>query len=183
MTAGPDLTTDLSALVLTLEDDLRDRLQADPETLAAWRAEHRDAVTADRTAASWVAWRDDRITQVAVAWILVTVFARFCEDNALIRPVWLAGPGSRRQEAIDAQYAYFRAHPEDTDREWLTEIVRYLAGVRATAPLVAEHSALASVGAVGCDGHPHHRLLARHRRRGPPGPRPERPGAVDPVPR
>ena len=89
-----------------------------------------------------MAWRDDRITQVAVAWILVTVFARFCEDNALIWPVWLAGPGSRRQEAIDAQYAYFRAHPEDTDREWLTEIVRYLAGVRATAPLVAEHSAL-----------------------------------------
>ena len=142
MTAGPDLTTDLSALVLTLEDDLRTRLQGDPESLAAWRTEHHEAITAERTAASWVAWRDDRITQVAVAWILVTVFARFCEDNALLRPVWLAGPGSRRQEAIDAQYAYFRAHPEDTDREWLSEIVRYLEGVRATAPLVAEHSAL-----------------------------------------
>ena len=45
----------------------------------------------ERTAASWVTWRDDRVTQAAVAWVLASVFIRFCEDNALVKPVWIAG--------------------------------------------------------------------------------------------
>ena len=73
----------------------------------------------ERTAASWLQWRDDRITQAAVAWVLTTVFIRFCEDNGLLTPAWITGPGSRRQEALDAQQEFFRGHPEDTGREWL----------------------------------------------------------------
>ena len=142
MTATAGLTSDLQKQVLLLEDDLRVRLQADPERLADWRAEHVEAVTRERTASSWVEWRDDRVTQVAVAWVLTTVFVRFCEDNGLIKPVWIAGPAARRQEALDAQLAFFRAHPEDTDREWLKESVDYLAGMPSTATLVDSHSAL-----------------------------------------
>ena len=81
----------------------------------------------ERTAASWVVWRDNRVTQAAVAWVLASVFIRFCEDNALVKPVWIAGPESRRQEALDAQLAFFRAHPEDTDREWLQAAIDHLA--------------------------------------------------------
>ena len=108
MTATPALTTDLQRQVLLLEDDLRARVAADAELEAGWKQEHQRAVDKERTAASWVAWRDDRVTQAAVAWVLTSVFIRFCEDNALVGPVWIAGPGHRRQEALDAQLAFFR---------------------------------------------------------------------------
>ena len=119
MTVTPALTADLQRQVLGLEDDLRARVAADPDLEGRWKQEHQRAVDKDRTAASWVTWRDDRVTQAAVAWVLTSVFIRFCEDNALVKPVWITGPEGRRQEALDAQLAFFREHPEDTDREWL----------------------------------------------------------------
>jgi hypothetical protein len=142
MTVSSQLTADLRKLVLRLEDDLRERLAQDDENLSRWRAEHRGALDAQRTSSAWQAWRDDKITQAAVAWILTTVFVRFAEDNALVRPVWISGPGARRQEALDAQIVFFRAHPELTDREWLLEPVEYLKKLPATADLVGEHSPL-----------------------------------------
>src|SRR5690625_4754630 len=126
MTATESLTADLKAQVLFLEDDLRERLAADADREAKWRAEHREAISAGRTATAWQAFRDDRITQVAVAWVLTTVFLRFCEDNGLVEPVWIAGPAHRRQEAADAQLEYFRTNPEHTDREWLLQGIEHL---------------------------------------------------------
>jgi hypothetical protein len=142
MTATAALTTDLQRQVLALEDDLRARLAADPGREKDWKDEHAEAKQSDRTAAEWLAWRDDRITQAAVAWVLTTVFTRFCEDNELLAPVWISGPAPRRQEALDAQKAFFRAHPEDTDREWLLDAVAYLGRLPATRGLVESHSAL-----------------------------------------
>jgi hypothetical protein len=142
MTATSALTTDLQRQVLLLEDDLRARVAADAELEGRWKQEHQRARDKERTAASWIAWRDDRITQAAVAWVLTSVFIRFCEDNALVTPVWIAGPEDRRQEALDAQLAFFRAHPEDTDREWLQAAMDHLAGLPATKALVDSHSAL-----------------------------------------
>src|SRR5262245_35610607 len=86
MTATAALTTDLQRQVLKLEQDLQARLAADPELEGRWKREHQRAVQKERTAAPWVTWRDDRINQSAVAWVLITVFIRFCEDNALLRP-------------------------------------------------------------------------------------------------
>ena len=149
MTATPALTTDLQRQVLLLEDDLRARVAADADLEGRWKQEHQRAVTKERTAASWVAWRDDRVTQAAVAWVLTSVFIRFCEDNALVEPVWIAGPELRRQEALDAQLVFFRAHPEDTDREWLRSAIDYLAGLPATRALVGAHSALHLVSPSG----------------------------------
>lgn len=149
MTATPALTTDLQRQVLILEDDLRTRVAADAELAGRWKTEHQGALDKDRTAASWVAWRDDRITQAAVAWVLTTVFIRFCEDNALVTPVWIAGPEKRRQEALDAQLAFFRAHPEETDREWLMQAVGHLARLPATRALVDPRSALHLVSPSG----------------------------------
>ena len=149
MTATPALTADLQKQVLILEDDLRARLAADPTREGEWKQEHQRATDKDRTAANWVTWRDDRITQAAVAWVLTTVFIRFCEDNALLRPVWITGPGLRRQEALDAQLAFFRQHPDDTDREWLMDAVNYLSRLPATRALVERHSALYLVSPSG----------------------------------
>jgi hypothetical protein len=149
MTATPALTSDLQRQVLILEDDLRQRLADDPEREAQWKQEHQRALDKERSAASWLTWRDDRITQAAVSWVLTTVFIRFCEDNALVRPVWITGPGGRRQEALDAQLAYFREHPEDTDREWLLDAIGYLRGLSATRALVDDHAALHLVAPSG----------------------------------
>ena len=149
MTATPALTTDLQRQVLLLEDDLRDRVAADPELEGDWKREHQRALDKERTAASWVAWRDDRVTQAAVAWVLTSVFIRFCEDNALVGPVWIAGPEHRRQEALDAQLAFFRTHPEDTDREWLQAAIDHLAALPATTGLVDTRSALKYVAPSG----------------------------------
>ena len=142
MTATPALTTDLQRQVLLLEDDLRARVVANPKLEGDWKREHQRALDKERTAASWVAWRDDRVTQAAVAWVLTSVFIRFCEDNALVGPVWIAGPDHRRQEALDAQLAFFRTHPEDTDREWLQAAIDHLAKLPATTGLVDTRSAL-----------------------------------------
>jgi hypothetical protein len=149
VTATAALTTDLQKQVLTLEDDLRKRLAADPELEGHWKREHHRAEQTQRTAAPWVTWRDDRITQAAVAWVLTTVFIRFCEDNSLLRPVWITGPSVRRQEALDAQLAYFRQHPEHTDREWLQDAIGYLERLPATRALVDSHSALHLVSPSG----------------------------------
>lgn len=149
MAVSSTLTDELKKVVLSLEDDLRERVQSQPDALAAWQEEHRAALARERTAMSWQAWRDDRVTQAAVAWALTTVFIRFCEDNRLLKPVWFAGPPERRQEALDAELAYFRANPEHTDREWILTAVEHLRQVRATADLVESHSPLWTVSPSG----------------------------------
>ena len=103
--------------------------RSQPRPGGRWKQEYQRALDKERTAASWVAWRDDRVTQTAVAWVLTCVFLRFCEDNGLVAPVWIAGPENRRQERSTPELAFFRAHPEDTDREWLQSAIDYLAGL------------------------------------------------------
>ncbi|MFG3685441.1 BREX-2 system adenine-specific DNA-methyltransferase PglX [Micromonospora sp. NPDC047740] len=149
MAVSTGLTAALKKVVLDLEDDLRDRVTSQPDVLARWKQEHKAAESRERTAMSWQEWRDDRVTQAAVAWVLTTVFVRFCEDNRLLKPVWIAGPADRRQEALDAELAYFRAHPEDTDREWVLQAVEYLRSTKATRDLVESHSPLWTVSPSG----------------------------------
>jgi hypothetical protein len=149
------LTAALKKVVLDLEGDLRQRVESPEPVLRdegvreTWTREHQAAVSRERTAMSWQQWRDDRITQAAVAWVLMTVFVRFCEDNRLLKPVWISGPADRRQEALDAELAFGRENPESTDREWLFEAVRYLRKTKATADLVEPHSALWTVSPSG----------------------------------
>jgi len=149
MTATPALTTALQQQVRALVEDLRKRVDENLELRAQWQQEHRRANEKERTAASWVEWRDDRIDQVTVAWVLASVFIRFCEDNALVKPVWITGPGKRRQEALDAQREFFQKHPESTDREWLMDAIDYLGSLPATKALVDAHSALRWVSPSG----------------------------------
>lgn len=142
MTAAPELTAELRKLVLEVEEDLRERLAGDPENLSQWQGEHEQALKAERTSSSWEAWRDDRVTQSAVAWVLTTVFVRFCEDNALISRVWITGTGGKRQEALDAELDYFRRNPEHTYRDWTLQAVEHLKAMPATHELVESHSPL-----------------------------------------
>jgi hypothetical protein len=146
MTAAPTLTAELRAEVLRLEDDLRRRVAGQPDVERRWRAEHDAARAASRTAASWQAWSDERVTQAAVAWVLTTVFVRFCEDNRLVSPVWVAGASDRRGEATEAQAEYLReearTNPDVTDRDWLLQAVQHLQSLPATRDLVDRSSAM-----------------------------------------
>lgn len=146
MTASDTLTAELRAEMSWLESDLRNRVTAQPAVDHAWQAEYQLALDAERTTESWEEWADDRVTQAAVAWVLVTVFIRFAEDNQLVKPVWISGPQSRRDEAFAAQAQFLRetarTNPDVTDREWLQAAVAYLRELPATRALVDETSAL-----------------------------------------
>ncbi|KES07817.1 DNA methylase [Streptomyces toyocaensis] len=120
--AGVDpaaLLKDLKRQVAALEDDLRARTESVDEIRDRLEAEYRHAREARRTAATYGAWRDERVTQSAAAWVLACVFVRFCEDNGLIDEPFIAGPGERLAEAEARHEAYFREHPTKNNRDWL----------------------------------------------------------------
>ncbi|MFD0141384.1 MULTISPECIES: BREX-2 system adenine-specific DNA-methyltransferase PglX [unclassified Streptomyces] len=122
------LLKDLRKQVTALEDDLRARTDSEDEFRVALEREYAAAREAQRTAATYGAWRDERVTQAAAAWVLATVFVRFCEDNELITDPYIAGPGERLADAEDRQAAFFRERPELNDRDWLVAGFEALAG-------------------------------------------------------
>ncbi|TDQ53762.1 BREX-2 system adenine-specific DNA-methyltransferase PglX [Actinorugispora endophytica] len=131
------LLKDLRKQVAVLEGDLRERSE-DPQAVnehtgktfeEELKVEYHRAFQAERTAATYGAWRDDRVTQAAVAWVLATVFVRFCEDNLLLEQPFITGPRDESnrydiaQELKDDWVLQERKRnpdaPERTDRDWL----------------------------------------------------------------
>lgn len=114
------LLDDLKQQVKAVEADLGKQVKALGEVGARLRAEYDRARKLGRTAATWNAWLDERVTQVAVAWVLGTVFVRFCEDNRLIPEPYLTGPDGDRRELAEARYdAYVESDDDPTYRGWL----------------------------------------------------------------
>lgn len=87
-----ELTRDLRPITSLLEDDLR--------------AAHDDM-------------SPETITQAAIAWVLITVFIRFCEDNGLIDAPALSGPPDRLTLARERQVSFLSLYPDRTDRDWI----------------------------------------------------------------
>jgi hypothetical protein len=112
------LQADLKGQVQALERDLR-RCAATPASAAALNAAWQDAKRSMRTADPYAVWLEDQVTLSAVAWVLATVFIRFCEDNRLIEVPTLAGPAGQLQFAVDRQATYLRRHPDFGDRDWI----------------------------------------------------------------
>ncbi|GLW09623.1 DNA methylase [Microtetraspora sp. NBRC 13810] len=114
------LLADLKQQVKAVEADLAKQVKALPEVEARLRAEYDQARKLGRTAATRTSWLDERVTQVAVAWVLGTVFMRFCEDNRLIPEPYLTAPGAERRDLAQARYeAYVEEDPDPTYRGWL----------------------------------------------------------------
>ncbi len=114
------LLDDLKQQVKAVEADLGKQVKALGEVGARLRAEYDQARKLGRTAATWTSWLDERVTQVAVAWVLGTVFVRFCEDNRLIPEPYLTGPDGDRRELAEARYdAYVESDDDPTYRGWL----------------------------------------------------------------
>ncbi|MEW2378827.1 BREX-2 system adenine-specific DNA-methyltransferase PglX [Micromonospora sp. NPDC047812] len=125
------LLSDLQKQVKNLEKDLREQAESVEEVRLRLRGEYDHAFKVGRTAATWAAWRDERVTQVAVAWVLGTVFVRFCEDNGLLPDPYLAGPGDRLVLAEEAEAQFFRDQPDKTLRDWLHEGFDAIASTQA----------------------------------------------------
>jgi hypothetical protein len=118
------LLKDLKRLLKTLEADVRERLDDNPEVRASLEQEWQDARAAGRTARTLEDWLDEETTQAAVHWILGVVFLRFIEDNGLVERPWLSGPAERLALARDRYEAFFREHPTLSDREYLQSCFR-----------------------------------------------------------
>ncbi|MFL0177488.1 BREX-2 system adenine-specific DNA-methyltransferase PglX [Mycobacterium sp. SMC-13] len=154
--AANDLVAALRRQVLALEADLKVRVDGDdhdlrqPGVFDTWRHDYDTAFAAKRTAWTWLEWRNDRVTQTAVGWVLLTVFARYCEDHALVSPRWIGGADAdQRAQALDARRDYFQQHPEHTDREWLGQIIEHFGKFDATKALVDAHAPLHLVSPSG----------------------------------
>ncbi|MFG2835950.1 BREX-2 system adenine-specific DNA-methyltransferase PglX [Streptomyces zaomyceticus] len=114
------LLNDLKQQVKAVETDLGKQVKAVTEVGTRLRAEYDQARKLGRTAATWNSWLDERITQVAVAWVLGTVFVRFCEDNELIPEPYLTAPDPDRRDLALARYEEYVAKDADpTFRGWL----------------------------------------------------------------
>ncbi|BBZ54538.1 MULTISPECIES: BREX-2 system adenine-specific DNA-methyltransferase PglX [Mycobacteriaceae] len=154
--APADLVAALRKQVLMLEADFKVRVDGDDPHLRedgvyeAWKRDYDIAFAAKRTAWTWLEWRNDRITQAAVGWVLLTAFARYCEDNALVSPRWIGGADAdQRAHALDARRAYFQENPEHTDRDWLRQIIEHFGKFDATMALVDKYAPLHLVAPSG----------------------------------
>jgi hypothetical protein len=139
MLSRPRLLADLQRQLAALEFDLRSRT-ADPGVDGQLRSEWESARIASRTGASYVAWRDEKLAQIGAAWLLSTVFLRFCEDNGLIDAPYLAGPGERLAVAVERQQEFFQRNPHLTDRDWIEAGVKDMSNASPAVARLFDHT-------------------------------------------
>ncbi len=148
------LLSDLQSVLRQLEADLIQRsTSSDVPEVGSWlQAEFAKASKAKRTAQNFTDWLDDYATQVAAAWVLSCVFARFLEDNELYETPMISGPvghgkpgsdgnqtshashdsqsqssaSNRLQRAKDERELYFQRHPAHSDRDYLLHVFQTL---------------------------------------------------------
>lgn len=136
------LLKDLQPLVTKLEDDLRTRISGDVALKNLLQADYDAARKANRTAQTLAVFTDEHVTQIAVAWILATVFVRFVEDNELCGEPWLSGPGKRLAQARDRYAQWLPHHKSLTEREYLLHVFTELGKLPGLAPLLGPKNTL-----------------------------------------
>ena len=138
----PALLSDLQKLLQRLEADLLQRSESAevPEVGQRLREEYERAKKAQRTAQNYEDWRSDAITQAAAAWVLSCVFVRFLEDNRLIDPPKIAGPGKRLQQARDEWELYLGKAKQPNERDYLLSVFDELARLPGTKEVFGPHN-------------------------------------------
>jgi len=136
------LLSDLQKLLQRLEADLLQRSESVevPEVGQRLREEYERAKKAQRTAQNYEDWRSDTITQAAAAWVLSCVFVRFLEDNRLIDPPKIAGPGKRLQQARDEWELYLGKAKQPNERDYLLSVFDELARLPGTKEVFGPHN-------------------------------------------
>jgi hypothetical protein len=138
MIDSPFLLSTLKGQLTDLLADLHRQVDTVPEIDERLRREYQRAFDAERTGWTFTEWAEDRLTQVAVGWLLGCVFVRYCEDNALIDDPMIGGTGNAATLARAAQQDYFRAHPTDSDREYLQHVFRKAAQLQGLDGVLGE---------------------------------------------
>jgi len=134
---APSLLKELQAQVKAITNDLRARSeQQDDPWARQLRAEYEQARARNRTGLTWSEWRDGEVDLAAVAWVLATVFVRFCEDNGLIDGPWITGEGPRHAQALDNETEFYRQDPTRNARDWLRAGFASLADLPAGRDLI-----------------------------------------------
>ncbi len=140
----------LIQLALDLQKDLRDRCDREPKVNAPLDTEYQEARAANRTLEHFQTWRESYLNQVAVAWVLASLFVRYLEEHQFIEEVWLAGEGDRARAAREHHNSFFRQHPELSDREYFHHVFDNLAKLPGCAELFdRDHNPLWKVGLSG----------------------------------
>lgn len=136
------LLTALQSLLVRVEADLLQRSESAemPEVGQRLRAEYERARGAQRTAQNYEDWRSDAITQAAAAWVLSCVFVRFLEDNQLIDPPKIAGPGRRLQQARDEWELYLSQAKQPNERDYLLTVFDELARLPGAKDVFGKHN-------------------------------------------
>ncbi len=140
------------SLVADLQDGLIDRSKQDDSVDGKLRALWKETKEKDRTADSYTAWREQHTEQVAVAWVLTTIFVRYLEDNGLIADIRIAGEGDAEAEVEDHWRYYFSENPTDSEADYLLSIFRKLAGLPAGELFGPERNALYQMSISGDAG-------------------------------
>ena len=118
------LLKDLQAQVTRLQDALRTECDRFPASDGPLKERYTQAQAGKRTSLTYKAWREEELTQIAVGWVLATVFVRFLEDNGLVETLYLAGPdadGLRRSG--DERVLFFNHHPQASDLDYLRHVL------------------------------------------------------------
>src|SRR5262245_48210992 len=88
----------------------------------AWEDEQK----AGQTGLGFDPWRRERVTQLAVAWILSVVFVRTLEDRGYIHPRVAGASGDALRAAEDREALYLQVAPFLGPREYLLAVFREL---------------------------------------------------------
>lgn len=116
----------LQPALKALEKDLLARAKSGPveEGLkAAWTEEQK----AGQTGLGFDPWRRERVTQLAVAWILSVVFVRTLEDRGYVDPRVSGATGEALRAAEDREALFLQVAPFLGPREYLLAVFRELA--------------------------------------------------------
>ncbi len=144
------LKSGLERLRSQLEKDILERSEDEPSISEDLHRRYAAAKAAKRTGLAFELWRENEITQAAVAWLLGCVFVRFLEDNELIEQPWISGPGERLAHAKDHNLATYRAGLHQTDRDYLLLCFEEIAHLPCVAGLFdKEHNPLYRLSPTG----------------------------------
>src|SRR4051794_7434667 len=121
-----NLPKQLQPALKALEKDLLARAKAvrvEAGLKAAWEDEQK----AGQTGFGFDPWRRERVTQLAVAWILSVVFVRTLEDRGYVDPRVAGATGDALRAAEDREALFLQVAPFLGPREYLLAVFRELA--------------------------------------------------------
>jgi hypothetical protein len=115
----------LQPALKALEKDLLARAKAE-SVEAGLKKAWEDEQKAGQTGLGFDPWRRERVTQLAVAWILSVVFVRTLEDRGYIDPRVAGASGDALRAAEDREALYLQVAPFLGPREYLLAVFREL---------------------------------------------------------